>query len=159
MYDVTRRETFTNLSDIWAKEIDLYSTNQDCIKMLVGNKVDKVLLRIKSKSCKLCLHLLSFVSDWVTAFIFYCPITDLKSSFWQESERAVTKKEGIEFAREYGCLFLECSAKTKVNVEQCFEELVLKVCFGLWHLDLGLFISQCHPCLILHSIQNCTFET
>lgn len=42
VYDVTRRETFTNLSEIWAKEIDLYSTNQDCIKMLVGNKVDKV---------------------------------------------------------------------------------------------------------------------
>ncbi|XP_068647398.1 ras-related protein RABC1-like [Aristolochia californica] len=85
VYDVTRRETFTNLSDIWAKEIDLYSTNQDCIKMLVGNKVDK------------------------------------------ESERVVTKKEGIDFAREYGCLFLECSAKTQVNVEQCFEELVLKI--------------------------------
>lgn len=42
VYDVTRRDTFTNLSEIWAKEIDLYSTNQDCIKMLVGNKVDKV---------------------------------------------------------------------------------------------------------------------
>ncbi|CAN6475936.1 unnamed protein product [Victoria cruziana] len=86
VYDVTRRETFKNLSEVWAKEIDLYSTNQDCIKMLVGNKVDK------------------------------------------DSERVVTKKEGIEFAREYGCLFLECSAKTRVNVEQCFEELVLKVC-------------------------------
>ncbi|KAK4476381.1 hypothetical protein RD792_015532 [Penstemon davidsonii] len=85
VYDVTRRETFTNLSDIWGKEIDLYSTNQDCIKMLVGNKVDK------------------------------------------ESERIVSKKEGIDFAREYGCLFIECSAKTRVNVEQCFEELVLKV--------------------------------
>ncbi|XP_042961387.1 ras-related protein RABC1-like isoform X2 [Carya illinoinensis] len=85
VYDVTRRETFTNLSDIWAKEIDLYSTNQDCIKMLVGNKVDK------------------------------------------EDERVVSKKEGIDFAREYGCLFLECSAKTRVNVEQCFEELVLKI--------------------------------
>ncbi|XP_037492851.1 ras-related protein RABC1 isoform X2 [Jatropha curcas] len=85
VYDVTRRETFTNLSDIWAKEIDLYSTNQDCIKMLVGNKVDK------------------------------------------DSERVVTKKEGINFAREYGCLFLECSAKTRVNVQQCFEELVLKI--------------------------------
>lgn len=47
--------------------------------------------------------------------------------FLQESERVVTKKEGIDFAREYGCLFLECSAKTRVNVEQCFEELVLKV--------------------------------
>ena len=42
VYDVTRRDTFTNLSDIWAKEIDRFSTNQDCIKMLVGNKVDKV---------------------------------------------------------------------------------------------------------------------
>ena len=44
VYDVTRRDTFTNLSEIWAKEIELYSTNQDCIKMLVGNKVDKVTL-------------------------------------------------------------------------------------------------------------------
>ncbi|XP_027772217.1 ras-related protein RABC1 isoform X2 [Solanum pennellii] len=46
VYDVTRRDTFTNLSDIWAKEIDLYSTNQECIKMLVGNKVDKVPLLV-----------------------------------------------------------------------------------------------------------------
>uniref|UniRef100_A0A6M2EU06 Uncharacterized protein n=1 Tax=Populus davidiana TaxID=266767 RepID=A0A6M2EU06_9ROSI len=42
VYDVTRRETFENLSDIWAKEVELYSTNHDCIKILVGNKVDRV---------------------------------------------------------------------------------------------------------------------
>ena len=42
VYDVTRRDTFINLAEIWSKEIELYSTNQDCIKMLVGNKVDKV---------------------------------------------------------------------------------------------------------------------
>ena len=42
VYDVTRRETFTNLTEVWAREIDLYSTNPECIKMLVGNKVDKV---------------------------------------------------------------------------------------------------------------------
>ena len=47
VYDVTRRDTFKNLSDIWAKEIDLYSTNQDCIKMLVGNKVDKVEMSLR----------------------------------------------------------------------------------------------------------------
>ena len=47
---------------------------------------------------------------------------------FQEGDRVVTKKEGIDFAREYGCLFIECSAKTRVNVQQCFEELVLKVC-------------------------------
>jgi GTPase SAR1 family protein len=42
VYDVTRRETFTNLVGIWAKEVGLYSTNHDCIKILIGNKVDKV---------------------------------------------------------------------------------------------------------------------
>lgn len=45
----------------------------------------------------------------------------------QDAERAVAKEEGIEFARQYGCLFLECSAKTRINVQQCFEELVQKV--------------------------------
>ncbi|KAL8134213.1 hypothetical protein AgCh_009314 [Apium graveolens] len=85
VYDVTRRDTFTNLSEVWSKEIDLYSTNQDCIRMLVGNKVDK------------------------------------------ESERVVTKKEGRDFAKEHGSLFIECSAKTRDNVEECFEELVLKI--------------------------------
>ncbi|XP_072954416.1 ras-related protein RABC2a-like [Typha angustifolia] len=85
VYDVTRRETFTNLADVWAKEVGLYSTNQDCIKMLVGNKVDK------------------------------------------ENERAVTREEGIAFAQKCGSLFLECSAKTRANVEKCFEELALKI--------------------------------
>ncbi|PON49003.1 Small GTP-binding domain containing protein [Parasponia andersonii] len=85
VYDVTRRETFTNLSDVWAKEVELYSTNQDCVKMLVGNKVDR------------------------------------------ESDRAVSREEGIALAKELGSLFLDCSAKTRENVEQCFEELALKI--------------------------------
>ncbi|KAL3358262.1 hypothetical protein AABB24_015418 [Solanum stoloniferum] len=85
VYDVTRRETFTNLSDVWAKEVELYSNNQDCVKMLVGNKVDR------------------------------------------ESERAVTREEGIALAKELGGLFLKCSAKTRENVQNCFEELALKI--------------------------------
>ncbi|XP_041023956.1 ras-related protein RABC2a-like [Juglans microcarpa x Juglans regia] len=85
VYDVTRRDTFTNLSDVWAKEVELYSTNQDCVKMLVGNKVDI------------------------------------------DSERVVSREEGIALAKELGCLFLECSARTRENVEQCFEELALKI--------------------------------
>ncbi|KAL9687602.1 hypothetical protein QQ045_032007 [Rhodiola kirilowii] len=85
VYDVTRRETFTNLSDVWAKEVELYSTNQDCVKMLVGNKVDI------------------------------------------DAERAVSRDEGIALAKELGCLFLECSARTRENVEQCFQELALKI--------------------------------
>ncbi|KAK9921052.1 hypothetical protein M0R45_029582 [Rubus argutus] len=85
VYDVTRRDTFTNLSDVWAKEVELYSTNHDCVKVLVGNKVDR------------------------------------------ESDRAVSREEGIALAKDLGCLFLECSAKTRENVGHCFEELALKI--------------------------------
>ncbi|KAG6430520.1 hypothetical protein SASPL_108590 [Salvia splendens] len=85
VYDVTRRDTFTNLSDVWAKELELYSTNEDCLKMLVGNKVDR------------------------------------------ESERVVSREEGVSLGKELGCLFLECSARTRENVEQCFAELALKI--------------------------------
>ena len=46
---------------------------------------------------------------------------------FQESERVVSREEGIALAKEHGCLFLECSARTRENVEQCFEELALKV--------------------------------
>jgi len=86
VYDVTRRVTFTDLSDVWLKEVDRFSTNKDCIKMLIGNKVDL-----------------------------------------EESSRVVTKKEGIAFARQHGCLFLEASAKTSINVQRCFDELMLKI--------------------------------
>ncbi|XP_074568099.1 ras-related protein RABC2a-like [Curcuma longa] len=85
VYDVTKRETFTNIADVWIKEIELYATNHNCIKVLVGNKADK------------------------------------------ESERTVTSEEGIAFANEYKCLFLECSAKTRSNVERCFKELASKI--------------------------------
>ncbi|PHT29885.1 Ras-related protein RABC2a [Capsicum baccatum] len=85
VYDVTRRETFTNLSETWSKDIKFYSTNPECIKMLVGNKVDR------------------------------------------ESERAVTREEGLAFAKEHNCLFLECSARTRENVQLCFKDLTLKI--------------------------------
>ena len=41
MYDCTRRESFTNLS-VWLSEVDTYATRNDIVKMLVGNKIDKV---------------------------------------------------------------------------------------------------------------------
>ncbi|CAL5414636.1 unnamed protein product [Camellia sinensis] len=122
IYDVTRRDTFTDLSDVWAKEIDLYSTNQDCIKMLVGNKVDKV------QCAKKCIENSLFLPKCYKKSIpiVWCYRINIVPEN-QENERVVTKKEGIDFAREYGCLYIECSAKTRVNVEQCFEELVMKI--------------------------------
>lgn len=39
---MTRRETFESLDDIWMREVDMYSTVEDSVKMVVANKLDKV---------------------------------------------------------------------------------------------------------------------
>jgi GTPase SAR1 family protein len=39
MYDVARRETFTNIGK-WLKELDHNVNSDNLVKMLVGNKVD-----------------------------------------------------------------------------------------------------------------------
>lgn len=127
---MTRRDTFTNLSDVWAKELELYSTNQDCIKMLVGNKVDRV-----SPFPYVSCH--QFRPHFTPARIFRVMSSSLFSLglLFQEGEQVVSREEGLTLAKELGCLFLECSAKTRTNVEQCFEELALKVknCILFFH--------------------------
>ena len=87
MYDVTSRESFENVRDVWLPELETYTTpkSTSMIKMIVGNKVD---LR---------------------------------------SDRKVSREEGLAFAQATGALFLECSAKTKVCVQQAFEELCFKI--------------------------------
>eukprot|EP00823_Brevimastigomonas_motovehiculus_P000465 TRINITY_DN10580_c0_g1_i1.p1 TRINITY_DN10580_c0_g1~~TRINITY_DN10580_c0_g1_i1.p1 ORF type:complete len:218 (+),score=25.62 TRINITY_DN10580_c0_g1_i1:36-689(+) len=84
VYDVTDRESFENVRD-WIKEIDLYSTNEDAVKLMVGNKIDK------------------------------------------NSERKVSKEEALAFSRSHSMMYLESSAKTKVGVQQAFEELIQKI--------------------------------
>ncbi|CAG5897075.1 unnamed protein product [Menidia menidia] len=39
VYDVTKRDTFTKLEN-WLNELETYSTRNDIVKMLVGNKID-----------------------------------------------------------------------------------------------------------------------
>ncbi|KAM3589066.1 Ras-related protein Rab-18 [Umbelopsis sp. WA50703] len=84
VYDVSNRDTFDALQN-WYTELKTYSSSQDVVKMIVGNKVDK------------------------------------------ESSRVVTYKEGAAMAQKLQTLFVECSAKTKVGVQEAFEELVQKI--------------------------------
>lgn len=42
VYDVSRAETFDSLADIWLREVDMYGTVEECIKMVVANKSDLV---------------------------------------------------------------------------------------------------------------------
>eukprot|EP01026_Neomeris_dumetosa_P010519 TRINITY_DN1392_c0_g1_i4.p2 TRINITY_DN1392_c0_g1~~TRINITY_DN1392_c0_g1_i4.p2 ORF type:complete len:205 (-),score=26.08 TRINITY_DN1392_c0_g1_i4:386-1000(-) len=40
VYDVCDKESFTNLGNLWMKEVNQYSTVPDAIKLVVGNKID-----------------------------------------------------------------------------------------------------------------------
>ena len=44
-----------------------------------------------------------------------------------ESERVVSKSEGEEIAKSVGCPFVETSAKTGLNIDHVFEQIVLMV--------------------------------
>lgn len=48
--------------------------------------------------------------------------------------REVSTKEGEDYARRMGCLFLECSAKANLGVEEAFKELVLRVRLDPFHI-------------------------
>jgi GTPase SAR1 family protein len=49
VYDVSNRDTFDALNTWW-NEVNTYCSSPDVVKMIVGNKVDKVILvRIKKK--------------------------------------------------------------------------------------------------------------
>jgi len=39
VYDITRRDTFENIRE-WLKEVDIFTTKENVIKVLVGNKID-----------------------------------------------------------------------------------------------------------------------
>ncbi|NXH88874.1 RB18B protein, partial [Edolisoma coerulescens] len=43
VYDVTRKDTLTGL-ERWLNELDMYTTSSSTVKMLVGNKTDKVMM-------------------------------------------------------------------------------------------------------------------
>ncbi|KAJ1738624.1 Ras- protein Rab-18 [Coemansia sp. RSA 989] len=72
------------------------------------------------------------LSNWMEELNTYCSSNDVVkmvvgNKIDKEAERQVTRKEGAEYARKHQTLFLECSAKTKIGVQQAVEELVNKI--------------------------------
>lgn len=45
----------------------------------------------------------------------------------RESERQVSKREGKILARQFGCPFMEVSAKRRTNIDEAFHELVREI--------------------------------
>ena len=105
------------------REVDMYSTVDDAVKIVVGNKVDKVRAcnstpTQASVSCS--------AAQWVVS-AQQPSDTYLRCLSAQEADREVSRAEGQAFAKRHGCLFVETSAKANVAVGQAFEELVMKV--------------------------------
>ncbi|PCG97428.1 Small GTPase superfamily, Rab type [Penicillium occitanis (nom. inval.)] len=57
----------------------------------------------------------------------YFPIIVVGNKCDLEKDRAVTQQEGEALARQFGCKFIETSAKSRINVENAFYDLVREI--------------------------------
>src|SRR6201996_4940253 len=57
----------------------------------------------------------------------YFPIILVGNKCDLEGERVVSKEEGAHLARQFGCKFIETSAKSRINVDNAFYDLVREI--------------------------------
>ena len=57
----------------------------------------------------------------------YFPVIVVGNKCDLESERQVSKQEGEALARSFGCRFIETSAKSRINVDNAFYDLVREI--------------------------------
>ena len=73
------------------------------------------------------------LNDWLGEIDMYCNSADvvklLVANKIDKDGREVSREDGAAFARALAMVFIECSAKTKLGIQQAFEELVHKVSF------------------------------
>jgi Ras-related protein Rab-18 len=71
------------------------------------------------------------LNDWLNEIEMYCNCGEvvklLVGNKIDKEGREVSRETGAAFARERAMVFIECSAKTKLGIQQAFEELVHKV--------------------------------
>lgn len=64
--------------------------------------------------------------------------------YYQEDERVIAREEGLEYAHRMSAMFIETSAKTKIGIQQAFDELVEKVGMMVVFKRIG---NDCYPLL------------
>ncbi|KAL8995075.1 MAG: hypothetical protein Q9169_005111 [Polycauliona sp. 2 TL-2023] len=57
----------------------------------------------------------------------YFPIIIVGNKCDLDGERQVSRKEGEDLARSFGCAFIETSAKSRINVENAFYNIVREI--------------------------------
>ena len=115
-YDVTRRETFDSLEDVWMRV-----GTAGGVARGGGDPPRAPTRRPPSSSPPPPQEVEMYSTVDAAAKMVVGNKVD------REHDREVSASEGAAFARRHGCLFAETSAKAGVAVAQAFEELVLKV--------------------------------
>lgn len=95
VYDVTKRDTFAKLEN-WLNELETYTTRIDLVKMLVGNKIDKVEPPLSHVHSLLIFKKHVFPEHTRTEDVWFC----------FQDDREVDRKEGLRFARKHSMLFI-----------------------------------------------------
>uniref|UniRef100_A0A7E4VZF1 small monomeric GTPase n=1 Tax=Panagrellus redivivus TaxID=6233 RepID=A0A7E4VZF1_PANRE len=92
------------------------------------------------------------LEHWIAEVDTYCTKTDvvkmLVGNKIDVEDRAVTREEGLQFAKRHRMLFIEASAKTREGVQCAFEELITKILQtpGLWESATAkLKLTRQHP--------------
>lgn len=73
------------------------------------------------------------LETWLKEVAVYCPqkgksvVKLLVGNKIDKEGRQISKEDGVDWARLHGMLFIEASAKTKVGIQQVFDELVSKI--------------------------------
>jgi len=89
------------------------------------------------------------LSHWIAELDTYCTKADavkmLVGNKIDVENRAVSRDEGLQFAKKHRMLFIEASAKTREGVQYAFEELIEKIIQtpGLWESSSsGLHLNR-----------------
>ncbi|KAK5065013.1 hypothetical protein LTR84_000848 [Exophiala bonariae] len=124
--DTAGQEEYTALRDQWIRDSEaavlVYSvTSRQSFERI--NKFNQQLLRVKESASSHSIFGSATTLDMATPKA-PLPVMLVANKADREDEREVTTAEGFALARELQCMFVESSAKSCINVEKAFYDLV-----------------------------------
>lgn len=114
--DTTSQEEYTALRELWVREGEGF-----VLVYSIGSRPSFIRIQM--------FHDLVYRVKWVSS-AFSAPCTELLPMMLvghnceRTTEREVSTQEGHALAREFGCDFLEASAKNCINFEKTFYDVV-----------------------------------